>query len=435
MYFFVNTGLTATAIALEARESPLSIWQRHFRELWLSFVGGAWFAALVITLIYDRRGGLAVIGLIVPLPFLLYFAFSKAIGRMQQQVDDLERVNRLYQSLIHGAAYGIARVRVDGCFVDANPALAQMLGYDSVADLLAVDFWGQVATTSRDEVVVGLPGDDRPHTNEQVWKRRDGGRLVVQVSGRVARAKEDDVPALEMMVEDVTARHALEQRVREAEKLDALGRMARGIVHDFNNLLMVIGGMAELIRDDLGPDRNALEIRELLAAAATARDLTAQLLAFTCQQPLQPTVLAVNDVINDSLAVLKRFASAAVRVDCVLGPDLPDIRVDRIHLQQVMMNLVVNARDAMPKGGRLTITTARSGGGVCLTIADTGTGMPEEVRAHIFEPYFTTKAPGKGTGLGLATVYGIVRQNGGDIKVSSAVDVGTTFAIEFPAAA
>ncbi len=434
LYFVLNTGLTAVAIALDVHESPITIWQRHFRDLWLSFFGGAWFAALVITLIYERGGGAAVIGLLVPLPLLLYFAFKKAVGRMQQQVDDLERVNRLYQSLIHGAAYGIARVRLDGRFVDANPALAAMLGYDSVDDLMAANFWTNISA-NYGKGVIGKAGE-HTQTEDETWTRRDGTRIEVRVSGRVTRATEVDTPVVEMMVEDVSARRVLEERLRQAEKLDAVGRLARGIVHDFNNLLQVIGGMGEIIRDDLGPNHaSRTDVKELLAATATARNLTGQLLAFTRQQPVKPTSLSLNEVINDTVAVLKRLAGGGVRFDCRLAEGLPNIFADRTQIQQVIMNLVVNARDAMPQGGQLTITTARSGNMVGLTVGDTGTGMADEVRAHIFEPFFTTKEPGKGTGLGLATVYGIVKQSGGDITVTSQVGVGTTFNMEFPAAA
>jgi PAS domain S-box-containing protein len=435
LYFILNTGLTAVAIAFDVRESPFTIWQRHFRDLWLSFFGGAWFAALVITLIYERGGGAAVIGLLVPLPLLMYFAFQKAVGRMQQQVDDLERVNRLYQSLIHGAAYGIARVRLDGGFVDANPALADMLGFATADELKAANFWSDISAANRGKGVIGHV-EAHTQTGEETWTRRDGTRIDVRVSGRVTRATDTDTPIVEMMVEDVSARRSLEERLRQAEKLDALGRLARGIVHDFNNLLQVIGGMGEIIRDDLGPNHaSRTDVRELLAATTTARNLTGQLLAFTRQQPVQPTSLSLNQVIDETVAVLKRLAGAGVQFECRLAEELPNIFADRTQIQQVIMNLVVNARDAMPKGGRLVITTMALAGKVGLTVGDTGTGMTDEVRAHIFEPFFTTKEPGKGTGLGLATVYGIVKQSGGDIKVTSTVGVGTTFSMEFPAAA
>ena len=345
-----------------------------------------------------------MVGLLVPLPLLLYFAFKKAIGQVQQQLDDLERVNRLYQSLIHGAAYGIARVMPDGRFVDANPALAEMLGYDTAAELMAVNFWTDIAGAAGHHTsAIGQSKDDRTRTGEERWKLRGGDSIMVRVSGRVARASaEGDTPPFELMVEDVTATRALEDRLRQAEKLDALGRLARGIVHDFNNLLTVIRGTTELIQEDLGADHAAQpDIRAVLDATVTAQNLTAQLLAFTRQQPVQPTEMALNDIITDTLTVLKRLIGAAVAFESRLAPSLPNVLVDRTQIQQVIMNLVVNARDAMPNGGRVTITTGASSSGdtVCLTLGDTGTGMTDDVRAHMFEPYFTTKEPGKGTGL------------------------------------
>lgn len=441
MYFLVNTGLIAVAIALDEDRSVLAIWREHFLGLWASFFGGAWVAALVIVLGYDRRGGLAVIFLLLPLPLLLYFAFATALARMRERLEDLERAHRIYQSLVHGAAYGIARVSVDGRFVHANPALARMLGYESVVPLLAANLWNNIWVDPKErESLLAVSGSELTRTIEDWWRRRDGSKVMVRASVRVTAENEIDAAGFEMLVEDVSDRRDLEQRLRQAEKLDALGRMARGIVHDFNNLMMVITGMGELARDGLPKDHpSRMEIGELLGAATTATTLTGQLLAFTRQQPVQPVELDLNHVITETLSMLKRLAGPQVIMECALAPDLPRIHADRSQLQQVIMNLVVNARDAMPEGGRVTISTmtgdANGKRRVVLEVADTGTGMTDEIRAHVFEPYFTTKKAGKGTGLGLATVYGIVSQNNGDVRVSSTVGVGTTFTIELPARA
>jgi two-component system cell cycle sensor histidine kinase/response regulator CckA len=249
---------------------------------------------------------------------------------------------------------------------------------------------------------------------------------------------------------DVTDELLLEEQLRQAQKMEAIGQLAGGVAHDFNNLLTVIKGYSEFIRATSTPaDEHRQDAEEIGHAADRAALLTQQLLAFSRKQVLRPEVLEINRVVDDASRMLGRLLGEDVALDLRLAPDAGAVRADAGQLQQVLLNLAVNARDAMPLGGRLTIATENvvaereapaqpaplsAGRFVRLTVGDTGTGMPPEVLAHAFEPFFTTKEMGKGTGLGLSTVYGIVTQSHGRLRVDSVPGKGTTFEIFFPQA-
>lgn len=235
----------------------------------------------------------------------------------------------------------------------------------------------------------------------------------------------------------------------QSQKMEAIGRLAGGVAHDFNNLLAVISGYSDLLLDNLdASDHNRTKLEHIKQAANSAAALTRQLLMFSRQQIIQPVALDINQIVSSTGRMLRRLIKENIELDVILEPNLDLVSADPGQIEQVILNLVVNARDALPKGGKLTIQTRNvrmendfgqagastlPGGLVLLEVTDTGTGMDQETQAHIFEPFFTTKAAGKGTGLGLATVYGIVKQNDGRIEVKSVVGRGSSFKVYLPA--
>lgn len=262
------------------------------------------------------------------------------------------------------------------------------------------------------------------------------------------RGSQGEIQGAICMALDVTDRKQLEEQFRQAQKMEAVGRLAGGIAHDFNNLLMVIQGYSDLLVERLhASDPLRRNVEQIQTAAQRATSLTRQLLAFSRKQMLAPKVLNIQSIMADMETILRRLIGEDIALEAVSAPSLGHVKADRSQIEQVVMNLAINARDAMPKGGRLTIeasnveigadvphtpTVVSPGKYVMLAVTDNGCGMKEDVRAHIFEPFFTTKEKGKGTGLGLATVYGIVKQSGGYIWVYSEPDVGTTFKIYLP---
>ena len=243
---------------------------------------------------------------------------------------------------------------------------------------------------------------------------------------------------------------ASEERLRQAHKMEAIGQLAGGVAHDFNNLLTVINGYADILRGQLAAGSEAGEsVHAILEAGQRAAALTGQLLAFSRKAMVQPRLVDLNEVVDSAARMLRRLIGERVTLTTRLQPGLPPVRIDPGQIEQVVMNLAVNARDAMPDGGTLLVETTelllptmittetgefRAGHAVQLTVSDTGQGMTEDVRARVFEPFFTTKGVGKGTGLGLATVYGIIRQAGGHVEVTSAPGHGATFRVLLPAA-
>ena len=284
--------------------------------------------------------------------------------------------------------------------------------------------------------------------DEDRFERADGTVQWVRWEARPWFRADGAVGGLVMSTEDITARKRLEAQFQQAAKMEAVGRLAGGIAHDFNNLLTVINGFSDLVlRDADETDPHRLPLTEIRAAGERAARLTQQLLAYSRKAMIEPKVLDLNALVGESVKLL-RLVGEDVIVAAVLDPALARIRADRGQIEQVLLNLVVNARDAMPNGGRVTIETRtvalgaddwpddpdlKPGQYVRLTVADTGAGMTEPVRAKIFEPFFTTKGVGKGTGLGLAVVHGAMKQSGGYISVASEVGVGTTFTLLFPA--
>jgi two-component system, cell cycle sensor histidine kinase and response regulator CckA len=290
----------------------------------------------------------------------------------------------------------------------------------------------------------GGPGSPAPGT----WRHRKKDGTVIDVEITAGKVMFEGRPAALVLSHDVTERLRLEERLGQAEKMEAIGRLAGGVAHDFNNLLTVISGYTEILLANADfPGRE--QLGEIAHAAEQAAGLTRQLLAFSRRQVLHPRVLDLNDIVAGMEPMVRRIIGDDVSVGVRLTPGLAAVEADQAQLERVILNLAANARDAMPEGGRLTIETQNveldddyvssrgegtAGPNVLLAVSDTGVGMSEEVQRHLFEPFFTTKSPGAGTGLGLATVFGVVKQSGGSIYVYSEEGRGTTFKIYLPAA-
>src|ERR1700734_3997488 len=375
---------------------------------------------------------------------LLICWFNAALRAAQE---GLRRSELNFRSLVTNAPYGICRCDDSGKMLDANPALLSMLGYSDASEIAGQHLGGLYADGQRWFDLADYLRS-ASHFNGLIaeWKKKDGTTTVVRVSGRSV-SDGDDNTVFELFAEDVTERRTLEQQLRQSQKMEAVGRLAGGIAHDFNNLLMVISGYSEFLLDRLGPDpemRNPAQ--EIASAAGRASTLTRQLLAFSRKQMLAPRILDLNGVVTENLKMLNRMIGEDIDLVMMPGASLGSVRADAGQIEQVIMNLAVNARDAMPAGGKLTIETSnvtldeeyarvhaplQAGEYVMLAISDTGMGMDMETQTHIFEPFFTTKGT-KGTGLGLSTVYGIIKQSGGYIWVYSEPGKGSTFKIYLP---
>jgi hypothetical protein len=351
-----------------------------------------------------------------------------------------------YRMLMEQASDGIFVADEAGRFVDVNSRACEMMGC-AREELLTMDVAATYPPEDRDQALRKIQSmrAGRMVLYERRMLRKDGRILPVEVSARYTQGV-----GYQAIVRDLTERHALEQQFRQAQKMEAVGRLAAGVAHDFNNLLTAILGYSELLLGGLGPgDPRRAGVEEIRRAAERAGSLTRQLLAFSRQQVLQPRTLDLNEVVSGLHSMLRRLIGEDIDLRTTAAPDLGRVLADPGQIEQVIMNLAVNARDAMPRGGKLTIETAnvaldaiyarthevvKPGPYVLLAVSDTGTGMDADVRSHLFEPFFTTKAKGHGTGLGLATVYGIVKQSGGYIWVYSEPGQGTAFKIYLPRA-
>ena len=374
---------------------------------------------------------------------------ARAIENRRNQ-DALQQSEVRYRSQVQSALYGLYRSSVDGRFLDVNPALIQMLGYDSAEEMLALDMARDlyVNPEERRRIIEEVGDDSIIKGIEAHWRRKDGKVIVVRLSGRGGVRYPNEPVTFEMIAEDVTERRQLEEQLRHSQKMEAVGRLAGGVAHDFNNLLTVIKGYSDLMLSEVRPgDRLRSEVEEIRKAADRAAALTRQLLAFSRRQVLEPRVLDLNAVVNNIDRLMRRLIGDDVQLYTALDPKLETVKADPGQIEQVIMNLAVNARDAMPTGGSLTIETAnvdlddayarenglaQGGRFAMLAVTDDGMGMTPETRSQIFEPFFTTKELGKGTGLGLSTVYGIVKQSGGHISCYSEPGQGSSFKVYLP---
>ena len=361
--------------------------------------------------------------------------------------ENLRRSEANFRSLVTNAPYGICSCDSTGKILDANPAFLELLGLSSPSDVIGQHIFSLYADSEQwFDLADYLRSSDPFQGLTAEWKRKTG-TTVVRVSGRAVSNGRKDGVVFEMFAEDVTERRVLEQQLRQSQKMEAVGRLAGGIAHDFNNLLMVISGYSEFLLERLGGEPHLRgPAQEIASASERASSLTRQLLAFSRKQMLAPRIVNLNDIATENLKMLTRMIGEDIDLVMTPGKSLWSVRADAGQIEQVIMNLAVNARDAMPSGGKLTIETSNialdeeyarvhaplhAGDYVMVSISDTGAGMDSETQSHIFEPFFTTKGP-KGTGLGLSTVYGFVKQSGGYIWVYSELGRGTTFKIYLP---
>jgi two-component system cell cycle sensor histidine kinase/response regulator CckA len=343
------------------------------------------------------------------------------------------------------ASFDAIDITQDGIVQEANRGYLEMFGYSRMDEVIGRPTTDFIAEESRADVERRVENNIEG-TYELVGQRKDGKKIFLEATARshVIGGRRVRICALR----DMTERRTLEDQFRQAQKMEAVGRLAGGVAHDFNNLLTVILSYADMLLEGVSPkDPRAEDLGEIRKAAVTAGSLTRQLLAFSRQQVIEPRLLDLNEVVASSEKMLRRLIGEDIEVRTTLSSTALTVLIDPGQLEQVMMNLAVNARDAMPTGGKLTLETARveldaeyardhwpayPGLFAMLAVSDTGSGMSEQVRSHIFEPFFTTKGVGQGTGLGLATVYGIVKQSNGFIWVYSEVDHGTSFKIYLP---
>src|SRR5271166_1560478 len=375
---------------------------------------------------------------------------SSTVSRRRHVEEQLQESSARLRSLIDRAPFGICRSSMSkDRFEAVNPALCQMLGY-SEAELLGMSLSKQLYATApnRDELIELLKRDRKLQAQETFLQRKDGSQIRVRATAFLTPDANGELDRVEAYIEDLTEQSALEQQIRAVQKLEAVGRLAGGVAHDFNNILVVIKLSTEMMLGQVTPDNPLTRpLLQVSKAADRAASLTKQMLAFSRRQMMQARVVNINSIVNDTLHMLRRIIGEDVQLVPRLAEQLANATLDPDQLGQIVFNLAVNARDAMPEGGTLQIETAnvdldstyaqahppvRPGSYVMLAVTDTGTGISKADLPRIFDPFFTTKEMGKGTGLGLSIVYGIVKQSGGYIWAYSEPSYGTTFKLYFP---
>jgi len=429
-----------------------------------------WSSAVVVTLLLTlgiasfllpllRRGEFDLAGLHLPSIVrglvALVLLFDIHVVYQQLQIHRIRRLliarEELFRLITENAADMIAVVDDNGNRLYNSPSYQRILGY-SPEELKITPSFEQIHPEDKSRVLEAAAEARQGGFGRRIeyrMRHKDGTWRTLESTASAIVSGKGTVGRLVIVNRDITARKSLEEQFRQAQKMEAVGRLSGGIAHDFNNILGVIIGYAEILQDKLEPE-NAFRTcaDEILQAGRRAASLTRQLLAFSRQQVLAPRVLELNTVVVDTENMLRRVIGEDIELNTFLSADLGRVKADQTQLEQVILNLAVNARDAMTDGGTLTITTenteldaaavrhysypVKPGRYVLLSVRDTGVGMDVDTQAHIFEPFFTTKQKGQGTGLGLATVYGVVKQSDGYIHVQSEVGVGTTFRIYLP---
>ncbi len=438
--------------------TPAPIWvgdlDRRGPEDRLGRAGQAGFHGALIVPIRGRAQVTGVMLLFSPggaparLPVVALTDIGRRIGMFMERTL-IEEAHALLTSALEQTADSILVTTTDGIVVFVNAAFERISGY-SRADIV-----GRTPRVLRSGRHDASFYDDmwRRILSGEAWqglvvnRRADGALYEVEAVISPVRDQSGQIAYFAEVARDVTHERELEDQLRQIQKMDAIGRLAGGIAHDFNNILTVIGGYAELLEGSIEDESMRADLAQVQAAARRAASLTRQLLAFSRHQMLQSRVVDLREVVAELEPMLRRLIGEDVELRIELGPEPAVTLADPNQLGQVLMNLVVNARDAMPAGGQVTITAgpvtlddafvqghlgAEPGRHAMLSVTDSGVGMDEATRSRVFEPFFTTKDPGKGTGLGLATVYGIVKQSGGNVWVESEPGAGTTVLVHLP---
>jgi PAS domain S-box-containing protein len=439
-YFFVNTVPIAFAIALTTNQSAWRVWTADFASSAPNYVLGAVAAVVIIAVTESSGYWLALLFVAAPL-YLLYKVYRAGAETEARQ-----------GAILEAAHDAIITMDQQLNIREFNPAAEQMFGYQRT-NILGRSIELLLPAPDRSAVVSALTqyssNGDGPLAGRQLEMRglrADGTEFPAELA--VARVRGDSRGAITGFVRDITERRQLEEQLRQSQKLEAIGRLASGVAHDFNNILMSIMGSADLLLMQIRNDAAArAETDEIKQSVLRGAGLTRQLLAFSRRQATSPRLFALGDVIAGMETMLRRLIGPEIELDIACPPKPVMIVADPAQIEQVVLNLVINARDAMAAGGRLTVRVeeididetaasahveGRAGRYARLSVADTGSGIDEQTRTRLFEPFFTTKEHGKGTGLGLSIVYGIVKQSGGDISVVSEPGRGAAFLIYLP---
>jgi two-component system cell cycle sensor histidine kinase/response regulator CckA len=374
---------------------------------------------------------------------------TEALRKSEREHRDARHESAQLAAIVNSSTDAIMSADTDGCVISWNAAAERLLGY-SREEIVGkhISLFHPPENAETVEKLAAVRRGESVDELKTKRRRKDGTYVQISLTLFALRDRDGKVIGLSAVARDIGERTELEEKLRQAQKMEAVGRLAGGVAHDFNNLLTVIGAHSAFLLESLEPGDTRYEDADAIQKATNrAAALTRQLLAFSRKQILKPTSLALNDIIGETREMLRRLLGEDIEILTDLASDLGCVIADASQINQVLMNLAVNARDAMPNGGRLTIATrnvtimagtpgARGalppGSYALIEVQDTGVGMDAATMARLFEPFFTTKPPGKGTGLGLATVYGIVKQSAGYVLADSTVDHGTTFDIYLP---
>ena len=375
---------------------------------------------------------------------------SQRILEKQKQADKaLRESEQKYRTLFEESKDIIYISTTEGKFLDINPAGVEFFGYSSKEDLLSIDIARDLYTNpfDREKLQKMLTHEGYVKDYEMTLRRKDGEHLMGLLTCTVVRDEKGNITAYRGIIKDITDRHRLEQQLFQAQKMEAIGQLAGGIAHDFNNILTAIIGYGTLLNGTKVDDRSKMYIAHILDSAEKAANLTRSLLAFSRKQIISPKPVSLNDIIQRTEGLLSMLIGEDIELSIILTDKNLTVMADAVQIEQVVINLATNARDVMPEGGRLTIRTdlvnfdhefirtlgyGKLGLYACISVEDTGEGMDEKTKARIFEPFFSTKEVGKGTGLGLAMAYGMVKQHDGYIIADSEPGQGTTFMIYLP---